>query len=280
MIDSKSLIKEYKLSPNKALGQNFLIDESSIRRIIELADPHGRPVLEIGPGLGALTDELCLNSGRVVAVELDSRMSWLLKERLSARTNLTILNCDFLRLKNEEIVEMFGDSFIVVSNLPYYITTPASMKLIDSALPIERMVLMMQYEASKHFTACPKEKCYTPISVVSGRYYSVTPEFRLSPSAYYPEPEVDSVVLRFERNSVPYDPLFTRVVKASFAMRRKTLKNNLASLADKSIVPELILSAGLEPSCRAEELSISDYERLFVCFKGYLNDKTASEHQD
>ena len=263
MIDSKKIIKESGLVPNKALGQNFLTDVSAVTRIAELSRCNGKHVLEIGPGLGVLTGEFSKTAVQVTAVEIDSQMVAFLTDLLSARANVRIVNKDFLKLTVNDITELTnGSGFTVAANLPYYITSAAAMKLIDSPLPIERMVLMMQTEAADHFTAGPRAKCYTPVSVLSNRYYRVTKEFELSPSSYYPEPAVSSAVLLFERNGIPYDPSFSKLVKAAFAMRRKTLRNNLSGLIPKETVPAVIESAGLNASCRAEELSVDDFVKL------------------
>ncbi len=136
------------------------------------------------------------------------------------------------------------------------------MKLIDSPLPITRMVLMMQQEASGHFLAGPRSKLCSPLSILCSRYYSVRTELSLSPCCYYPEPAVNSVVLSFERNSTVYDPLYSRLLKAAFSMRRKTLRNNFSSLVGRDAVPSMIEKAGLPPSCRAEELTADDFAKL------------------
>lgn len=263
MIDSKQIIKELGLVPNKALGQNFLVDGSSIERIAALALCENENVLEIGPGLGALTDALAERAKCVCAVEIDAKMVELLSGILQERRNVTVIHRDFLRMKEAELLSAVGgSSFIVAANLPYYITTPAAMKLIDSPLPISRMVLMMQQEASEHFLAGPRTKLYSPLTVLCRHYYGVKKEFDLSPSCYYPEPAVQSVVLSFERNDNEYDPAFSKLVKASFAMRRKTLRNNLASLVGRDSVSEIMEKASLPASCRAEELDIDDFLRL------------------
>lgn len=264
MIDSKKLMKQYGLSANKALGQNFLVDENALNAIVALCDCDGRAVLEIGPGLGVLTAELSKTAKKVVCVEIDSVMCALLKKTLAGVSNLEIVNSDILKVKNGELADLLGESFAVCANLPYYITSETAMKLIDSELSIARMTLMMQQEAAEHFLASPRQKCYTPVSVIAQRYYEISEELRLSPSSYYPEPAVHSSVLVFKRNAATYNPAFSRLVKTAFSMRRKTLRNNLASLYDKQLVPAIIERAELSPSCRAEELSVTDFEQLLL----------------
>lgn len=270
MIDSKRIIKEAGLDPNKALGQNFLVDEAALDAICELACPDGQNVLEIGPGIGALTDKLAGSAKLVLAVEIDRNMVELLSKTLCEHENVRVIQSDFLRMKNSAILDVFGgEEFIVAANLPYYITSEAAMKLIDSELPIRRMVLMMQKEAAEHFIAAPRTKCYTPVSVISQRYYTVSLCMKLSPASYYPEPAVDSAVLLFERNGNAYDREFSIVVRTAFSMRRKTLKNNLMKIAPKETVPAMIENAQLLPSARAEELSPDDFLRLTESVKRF-----------
>lgn len=262
MIDAKKIVKEYGLTPNKALGQNFLTDIAALEAIVELASCAGEDVFEIGPGLGTLTDALAESASSVTAVEIDKKMCELLETTLAGRDNVRIIGSDILRLKNDEIAALFSSGFIIAANLPYYITTETAMKFIDSPLKIKRMVLMMQQEAAAHFTAAAKEKCYTPVTVLSNRYYTVREALRLSPSCYYPEPAVNSSVLVFERNEAAYDKGFTKLVKAAFMMRRKTLKNNLSALLGKESTDEVIENALLKPTVRAEELTHEDFSRI------------------
>lgn len=263
MIDSKKLIKEYSLTPNKALGQNFLTDVSAVHRICELADCSGKTVLEIGPGLGVLTDALSESAEKVIAVEIDKSMVEILSAILRERKNIRIINADFLKLSKDLIAEEIGGKpFTVAANLPYYITSQIVQKLIHSELPITRMVLMMQKEASEHFTAEPRTKCYTAQSVLTQRYYNVSSQFKLTPSCYYPEPTVNSAVLLFERNEIAYDRFFEKFVKAAFSMRRKTLRKNLAQFTSKNDMPQLFDRAGLSSDCRAEELTVEQFALL------------------
>ncbi len=271
MIDSKKIIRELGVEPNKALGQNFLIDEPALERMVEAAEAKGKNVLEIGPGLGVLTDALANEAKRVAAVEIDSKMAAVLTDTLREHANTVIVNRDFLKLPIRDIEALFGgESFTVCANLPYYITSEAAVKLIDSHLSIDRMVLMMQKEAADHFLAGPKQKCYTAVSVISQHYYSVSELMQLSPSSYYPEPAVHSCVLLFERKTHEYDPLYSKTVKAAFSMRRKTLKNNIANLVGKAFAAEVIESAGLSYSARAEELTSDDFMRLSDAVKAFL----------
>lgn len=274
MIDSKKLITEYGIKPNKALGQNFLVDSSAIAGIASAADCNGLPVLEIGPGLGALTNELADSASFVAAVEIDSQMAAVLSSVLSGKDNVKVINKDFLRMKQDEIASLFsGNEFVVAANLPYYITSDASMKLIDSPLKIVRMVLMMQKEAAAHFTAVPGEKCYTPVSVLSQHYFDISPLMTLSPSSYYPEPAVDSVVLVFESRNNQFSRELSKVVKAAFSMRRKTIKNNIAQLVPKELLNTVFEQAEIDPASRAETLNEKDFLRLESAIKRLCDEK-------
>ena len=263
MLDSKAIIANNGLNPNKALGQNFLIDETAIKRIVELCRCDDSPVLEIGPGLGALTEELLKHAQKVCAVEIDANMVQLLSANLGNNPKLSLVNCDFLKYPVERIKDGFSSgSFIVAANLPYYITAPICQRLFDSELNISRMVLMMQEEAADRFTAAPGAKNYVPLSVIAQQLFDISRGLRLSPASYYPAPDVNSVVLVFERSNRFTPKSFSKVVKAAFAMRRKTLLNNLQNIADKAAALQIIESAGLSPSVRAESLSPSDFVSL------------------
>lgn len=256
MNNTIELLTEYSLKPNKALGQNFLIDEEAIDRIVSLAAEAGLPVLEIGPGLGALTFPLAGTGVKLAAVELDKALSEILAERLPE--NASVINRDFLKADLGNIHSLLGGGELTaIGNLPYYITSDIMMRLITSGLPIRRMVIMTQREAADRFTARPGDRNYVPLSVLSQRYFTVTSAFDLSPASYRPQPEVASRVTVFDRNGIGYDEIFPRFLKCAFAMRRKTLANNLAVLGiSRAEAAALIEKAGLSPGVRAEALGV------------------------
>ena len=266
-MNSKDLVTEYSLRPNRALGQNFLVDEAAIGRIVSLAAEPGLPVLEIGPGLGALTFPLAETGLRIAAVELDGALAKILTDRLPA--NARVVNRDFLKTDLNEVHAYLGGGDIAAAgNLPYYITSDIVMRLIASKLPIRRMVIMTQREAAERFFAKPGDKNYVPLSVLSQRFFDLSSAFELSPDMYWPQPEVSSSVTVFGRNGVEYDEGFPRFLKCAFAMRRKTLANNLAALGLKRAeAAELIEKAGLEPTVRAEALSVDALSSLYALFK-------------
>lgn len=271
MIDSKETVKKLGLTPNKALGQNFLIDAVAISRIAALADCKNANVLEIGPGLGALTAALAEDAKTVLAVEIDRKLFEILSEQFAHEQAVRLVCCDFLKLPPPKISEIFGgESFIVAANLPYYITSPICMRLLESGLPIERMVLMMQVEAADRFFAAPRDTNYGPLSILSQYLFDISTELRLSPAAYYPEPTVHSCVLKFERNGNALPPQLIKVLRAAFAMRRKTLRNNMLQLVPKNSVDEVISNAGLLPTARAEELEAADFVRLADSYANFV----------
>lgn len=262
-MNSKDLIEKYGIRPNKALGQNFLVDENAIRLIVGLAAEPGLPLLEIGPGLGALTFPLADTGLPVAAVELDSVLAGILGRELPG--NARVINADFLKCDLAEAAA-FPDSegVTVVGNLPYYITSPIVMRLVTSKLPIKRMALMVQKEAADRFFAVPGDKNYVPLTVASRLLFDIRPVLELSPSSYYPQPEVSSSVLLFESKDFSLPEGFSRFLSCAFAMRRKTLANNLASMGlGKAEAAELIESVGLSRSVRAEALEPSRFIGLF-----------------
>ena len=267
--DIKALLSAHNITPNKALGQNFLADEAVAAAIAHAAGASAMPVLEIGPGLGALTEALLASAPHVVAVEIDAAMVRILNERFGGRENFTLRHEDFLRTDLDAIAPLQGAKCAVAANLPYYITTPICKKLVTSRLPIDRMVLMLQKEAAQRFTAQPGSKQYGPLAVLAQLYYDVSTLMQLSPASYYPQPEVDSTVLCLARKwDMPHLPGLPGVLNAAFALRRKNLLNNLrnAGLA-KEEAEALLERAGLSPTARAEALPPEAFVRLAQCWR-------------
>ncbi|MCR5808764.1 MAG: 16S rRNA (adenine(1518)-N(6)/adenine(1519)-N(6))-dimethyltransferase RsmA [Clostridiales bacterium] len=262
MTGAKDAITQYGLKPNKALGQNFLTDEAAIERIVKAASEKGLPILEIGPGLGALTFPLAKTGLPLAAVELDAALCGILSGDLPE--NALVVNADFLKADLKKIHESLGlGSITAVGNLPYYITSPICARLVQSGLPISRMVLMMQKEAAERFTALPGDKNYVPLTVMARYLFDISPLLELSPASYFPQPEVSSSVLIFDRKAEDLPEGFAAVVKCAFAMRRKTLLNNLSALGlGKSETARLIEEAGLSPAARAETLTENDFARI------------------
>lgn len=261
-MNSRELINEYSIRPNKALGQNFLVDEAAILAIAECAAEPGLAILEIGPGLGALTLPMAERAPKVAAVELDRAMCEVLRGIVPDGTE--IINEDFLKCDLEGLHELLGGGEIsVAANLPYYVTSPIVQRLVLSGLPIRRMTLMMQKEAAERFTAEPGDRNYVPLTVLTRRLFDARELLELGPNSYYPQPEVASKVLVFERNGANMPKKMPSLVKCAFAMRRKTLQNNLCALGlTKAEAAELIEACGLEKSVRAETLSCEEFVKL------------------
>lgn len=262
----REMLAEHGLKPNKALGQNFLADDEATAKILSVAAAQGRRVIEVGPGLGALTCGLVRQAEKVTAVEIDAAMTEILRETLKDAENLTVVHADVLKCRLDELAaSMGGAPFDAAGNLPYYITTAIAEKLMCAGA--ENLTLMVQKEAGERFFAQPGDRVYGPLSVLSAACYEGREVMELSPNSYWPAPEVRSVVLRFEKkpDAPAAKPLF-QLLRTAFAMRRKTLANNLAVLPDMSRAQaeETLAALGLDKSCRAESLSPADYVRLLA----------------
>lgn len=256
MLDSNGL------TPNKALGQNFLIDENAVCAIINAADIDGSAVLEIGPGLGSLTEALIKRTKKLALVEIDRDMAEILLRRFGE--DMLLYREDFLKSDMAGICMKLGAGNIcVVGNLPYYITTPICMRLLERSDIISGMTLMVQEEAAARFFAAPGSRVYGPMSILAQAFYDISSVIELSPASYYPRPEVSSRVVKLTRNSQPFISSLPALLHNAFRMRRKTLVNNLkASHPDSAAVLEALKSCGLSADIRAEALSSDDYIRL------------------
>lgn len=258
--DIRQTLQDLSLTPNKALGQNFLVDPRAIARILHAAEIDGAPVLEIGPGLGALTEGLLARARTVVAVEIDARMAAALQARFASA--LRLLHGDFLKVDFPAIQAELGEDYRVVGNLPYYATTPICLRLLQGPALPRRMTLMVQREAAARFSARSGERVYGPLSVLAQAYYTPTPVLTLAPDSFYPAPEVESVVMTLARNDRPVAPQLPGLLKAAFAMRRKTLCNNLKARYPARDLPALLERAGLGASIRAEALTPAQFVAL------------------
>ncbi len=261
------LLSTIEYSPNKALGQNFLIDQHAVDAILCAACIDGRSVLEIGSGLGALTFPLNDRAKHVTTVDIDERLVSLLKTNISdftCRDTLCVVCRDFLKLDMGDIYSGIND-FAVVANLPYYITTPICMKLLAEADRIGSMTLMMQAEAAMRFFAQPSDTQYGPLTIAAQYMFTTKRVLKLSPQSYYPQPDVDSVVLHMERREFESDTAFKlrKILGPCFSMRRKTLVNNLMTAGyDRNTVENALNEIGLNVKIRAEAMSLDDFLRL------------------
>lgn len=263
---------------SKGLGQNFLINESIPKKIAQLC-PSSKSSLaiEIGTGVGCLTKELAFRNKKVVAVELDKRLLPVLSETLAEFDNIRIINDDILKVDLKAVIEEegFKDVF-VCGNLPYYITTPIVMKIFESRLPLKSVVIMVQKEVAERFLAPPGTKNYGAITAAISYYAKAAGSFSVSAGNFFPKPNVDSAVVRFDLISPPVsvkdETLFFRVLRAAFLMRRKTLANNLqtAFSLPKNDVVSMLVSLGYSSSVRGEELGISDFARISDVIASFL----------
>lgn len=252
-------LEKYGLTPNRALGQNFLASDAAARAIAAAACENGCPVIEIGPGMGALTDWLVKYAPRVAAIEIDGRMAEIIADRLP---EVRLINGDALKADIPGLIAALGGRANIAANLPYYITTPLCTRLISIGAEggIPAMTLMMQREAAERFTAAPGDRVYGPLTVLAGYYYEVDKLMELSRDMYYPQPDVDSVVLRLTAKGSERLPELEWLLKSAFAMRRKTLANNLraAGMPDERL-KALLGACGIEGNIRAERLTAAQF---------------------
>ncbi len=275
-IRTKEILGKYGFSFKKSLGQNFLIDPNILRNITEYAGLSEKTAaIEIGPGIGALTEHLARTSGKVVAFEIDQRLIPILGDTLSPYDNVKIINEDILEADVEAIINEEFEGFediMVVANLPYYVTTPIILKLLMERLPIRGICVMLQKEVGDRISAQPGTKAYGSLSIAI-QYYTVAEMVMTVPkTVFMPQPNVDSAVIRLTKREKPpveviSEDFFFTVTRSSFAQRRKTILNNLTSqLPQGKEKKELILAAlsaaGVEPVRRGETLSIQEFGRL------------------
>ncbi|MBE6045120.1 MAG: 16S rRNA (adenine(1518)-N(6)/adenine(1519)-N(6))-dimethyltransferase RsmA [Clostridiales bacterium] len=272
----KSIREKYGLQLSKSLGQNFITDRNILDKIIEGAGVEdGDMVIEIGPGIGVLTAELAERASFVTAIEIDGRLIPILEETLSEYNNIKIINQDILKTDLGGIIEesrqagRFTGKVHIIGNLPYYITTPIIMKLLEEQVPADSITVMMQKEVADRIRSAPGSRTYGAISVAVQYYCRVTKVADVPKEAFVPRPKVESTVLNLEpldakAIELKDEKLFMRCIKAGFAQRRKTLLNSLASAGgmDKDKVKKILASAGIDPGRRAETLTVEEFGRI------------------
>ena len=272
----KSIREKYGLQLSKSLGQNFITDRNILEKIIEGAGVEdGDMVIEIGPGIGVLTAELAERASFVTAVEIDGRLIPILEETLSEYDNIRIVNQDILKTDLGRIIEesrqegRFTGKVHIIGNLPYYITTPIIMKLLEEQIPADSITVMMQKEVADRIRSAPGSKTYGAISVAVQYYCRVTKVTDVPKESFVPRPKVESTVLNLEpldakAIELKDEKVFMRCIKAGFAQRRKTLLNSLASAGgmDKDKVKRILAAAGIDPGRRAETLTVEEFGRI------------------
>lgn len=265
----KDILSRHGFTFSKSLGQNFLINPSVCPRMAELSGADkGVGVIEIGPGIGVLTNELCKLADKVVAIELDKRLLPVLEETLGEYDNLKVVNADVLETDLHKLIEEeFSDMDVVVcANLPYYITSPVIMKLLEDKLPISAITVMVQKEAAQRICAEVGSRQSGAVTVSVNYYAKPEMLFSVSAGSFMPAPKVDSAVIRLNVLDEPPvkvndEKKFFSVIKASFSQRRKVISNSLSSglSLDKSKTAELLEKSGIPLNARAEKLSLQNF---------------------
>jgi len=261
-----SLLEKYNLKPNKKLGQNFLIDENIVRKIINLADIDQKEVLEIGSGPGTLTTFLSQKAKKVFAVEIDKKILNVLKEVCQNLSNVEIINKDFLELNVKNLTN--SQKLCVVGNLPYYVTSQILFKLFEERNYIESFTIMVQKEVAQRLLAKPGSKDYGILTVAMNFYCKVEDYFHVSKNVFYPRPEVDSTVLKVSfKEDIPDvdEKKFFKIVHACFSTRRKTILNSLSNSLgiEKAELKQVLEKAFLQENLRAEDLRLDHFVRLY-----------------
>ena len=270
MSKTKDRMRENNLRYKQSLGQNFLYDEGLLAELTEAAGvTKDEDVLEIGPGCGSLTKHLCAAANRVLAVELDERLIPLLRAFLEEYRNLTVVQGDVMALNLREVTKDLNKPFAVVANIPYYITTPLIRMLLTGGLPVSRLALMVQQEVADKILASPGEESWGPLSILCRFLCEPRLAVRVPAEMFTPPPKVDSafVVLPLREKpavEVRDREMFFRVANAAFAMRRKTMLNNLCATfrADRAQAAAWMEAAGLDERIRGERLTLKELARL------------------
>lgn len=274
-----AVLQKYNFRFQKKYGQNFLIDAHVLNKIIHAADIGTEDyVLEIGPGIGTMTQYLCEHAGKVAAVEIDKNLIPVLKETLKEYDNIEIINEDILKLDMTDLVRRKngGRPVKVVANLPYYITTPIIMGLFESHVPIDSITVMVQKEVADRMQAKPGGKEYGALSLAVQYYAKPEIVAHVPPNCFMPRPAVASAVIRLKRHDTPPvavqdEALLFAVIRASFNQRRKTLANGLTNAANlhftKQQVEDAILKLGVSANIRGEKLSLLQFARLSEILK-------------
>lgn len=263
----KEIIDLYDFKFKKSLGQNFLIDKNFVDKIIDIADIENENVLEIGPGIGTITYEMAKIAKKVLAVEIDENLIPILQQNLEEFSNVKVINQDILKVDLKKLIEeeFSNQSFKVVSNLPYYITTPIIELLITSNFPCKDMTIMVQKEVAQRMVASANDKDYSSLSVFVKFYSDAKILVNLPKTVFMPQPKIDSSILnlklRIYDENVDQKKLFN-LVRAGFNKRRKTILNSLSDVAKKDDLKIAFEKTGLRENLRAENLSLDDFIKL------------------
>ncbi|MFS9241982.1 16S rRNA (adenine(1518)-N(6)/adenine(1519)-N(6))-dimethyltransferase RsmA [Streptococcus infantis] len=279
---TKAVLERHGFTFKKSFGQNFLTDTNILQKIVDTAEVDDQVnVIEIGPGIGALTEFLAERAAEVMAFEIDHRLVPILADTLRDFDNVTVVNEDILKVDLAKHIQNFKNPDLpikVVANLPYYITTPILMHLIESGIPFSEFVVMMQKEVADRISAKPNTKAYGSLSIAVQYYMTAKVAFIVPRTVFVPAPNVDSAILKMVRRPEPAvavedESFFFKVSKASFTHRRKTLWNNLTGYFGKTEeikdkLTKALNQAGLSPSVRGEALGLEEFASLADALKG------------
>ena len=279
---TKAVLERHGFTFKKSFGQNFLTDTNILQKIVDTAEIDDQVnVIEIGPGIGALTEFLAERAAEVMAFEIDHRLVPILADTLRDFDNVTVVNEDILKVDLAQHIQNFKNPELpikVVANLPYYITTPILMHLIESGIPFSEFVVMMQKEVADRISAQPNTKAYGSLSIAVQYYMTAKVAFIVPRTVFVPAPNVDSAILKMVRRPEPAvavedESFFFKVSKASFTHRRKTLWNNLTGYFGKTEeikdkLTKALDQAGLSPSIRGEALGLEEFASLADALKG------------
>lgn len=268
----KDLLSRHGFSFSKALGQNFLINPSVCPRMAEFCGADsGVGVIEVGPGFGVLTHELCKRADKVISIELDKRLMPVLAETMAEHDNFKVINEDVLKVDLHKLIEdeFSGMKVVVCANLPYYITSPVIMKLLEDKLPIEAITVMVQKEAAQRLCAKVGTRDSSAITVAVNYYSEPNLLFHVSSGSFMPAPKVDSAVIKLDVSGEPRvkcknEKMFFKVVKSAFSQRRKTVLNSISSgmCIAKADVEQALNDSGVSLTARAEQLELSDFAKI------------------
>lgn len=273
---TKEILKKHGFSFKKSLGQNFLTEPNILRKIVETATiDQETNVIEVGPGIGALTEHLARNAAQVLAFEIDDRLIPVLADTMSPYDNVTVVHQDVLKANLIEVTKQVFKQELpikVVANLPYYITTPIMMHFLESDLDVAEMIVMMQKEVADRISAIPGTKAYGSLSIAVQYYMEASVAFIVPKTVFVPQPNVDSAIIVLKKREKPAvevssEKEFFKLTKASFQLRRKTLWNNLTHFYGKNEqtvawLKTSLAEAEIDPSRRGETLSLEEFARL------------------
>ncbi len=274
--ETKFIMKKYGIKANKNLGQNFLVDENIVNQIVEKSQIDNEDlVIEIGPGLGTLTQKLLEKAGKVISVELDTNMIKILQERFKLYPNFELIHSDILKLNLKEIIYKEKDNkkikkAKIVANLPYYITTPIIMKLLEEKLDLETITVMVQKEVADRLTVIPGNKNIGAITYSVYYYSEAESIIDVNKDSFIPKPEVDSKVIQFKIRKLPAvetnnEKEMFKIIKNTFTQKRKTLINALVNtniVENKQIGLNILNKLNIKDNIRAEELTLEDFAKI------------------